>query len=102
MRHILGRVRIVWHDDRDGTEGIYEEPYEEGSGSVWWDDEYQRWDLFMWTEGNYSCDHNRIPFFKGEDWDVGCTEYMKIVSCEVTPLSEVSWRQVPYTELEKD
>ncbi len=77
------RVRIQWrYKDKSGT--YEEEP--SSSGSVWFDDEGEP-SLFMWEEGNYSCDCNRADFFGLADRDneagFPCGNTIEILSIEV-------------------
>jgi hypothetical protein len=58
-------VKIEWEDTLTGDHGTWEES---DFASVWKNDN-GKWDLFMWQDGNYSCDCNRKIFFTGLDLD---------------------------------
>jgi hypothetical protein len=60
-------VEVRWREKATGRGGVYRD---HGAGSCWWDEDappYPGLDTYLWTEGNDSCDCNRVRLFLGED-----------------------------------
>jgi hypothetical protein len=95
---VTGRVKLRWLDKKTGETGVYVEP-PCGHGSVSPDeDEPGGWCLFLWQEGNYSCDCNRAPFFTHDDVECGGSRFRILeawVTPEDTPLGLEIWMPLP-------
>jgi hypothetical protein len=55
------KVKALLRDTQTGEEGWHEYDHE-GSGP---DEEHSIW--YLWIDGNYSCDCNRLDFIYGDD-----------------------------------
>lgn len=93
------RVRIHWRDNLTHKEGIYEEPKGRDFGSITKDED--GYNCFMWDEGNYACDCNRLLFFidPNDLRDLACSEWrFDILKLEAADLNEDNWVDTGYHE----